>query len=244
MEAAEYERMFALETRHWWYRALRELVTWYVAQEAAARGVRILDAGCGTGGMMLELQRYGQVTGIDASERAVQFCLTRGLTNVICCDLNTWEPHHQAFDVIVCLDVLYHAAIKDDAAVMRKFYDALAPAGLLILHLPAFECLRRGHDNVVMTRHRYVRSEVKKLVTLHRFEVVVCTYRLPWLFLGALAWKMVERWRGTLSESDLGALPCWLNRTLLSVARLDNVLVRCGLRMPFGSSIFVVARKK
>ena len=57
MERVEYERMHEVEDRMWWYRGLRTLVAELLTRalsRAAAAGP-VLDAGCGTGGMLLKL---------------------------------------------------------------------------------------------------------------------------------------------------------------------------------------------
>ena len=54
MEWAEYERMHAVEDRMWWYRGLRTLARFLLVRalsRSAAEGP-VLDAGCGTGGML------------------------------------------------------------------------------------------------------------------------------------------------------------------------------------------------
>ena len=57
MERAEYERMHEVEDRMWWYRGLRALAAQLLVR--ALPGSRgdgpVLDAGCGTGGMLREL---------------------------------------------------------------------------------------------------------------------------------------------------------------------------------------------
>jgi len=57
VERVEYERMHAVEDRMWWYRGLRtlvaELFTRALSRSPSAGAV--LDAGCGTGGMLARL---------------------------------------------------------------------------------------------------------------------------------------------------------------------------------------------
>ena len=57
MERAEYERMHAVEDRMWWYRGLRALAAQLLARALAGSPAAgpVLDAGCGTGGMLLKL---------------------------------------------------------------------------------------------------------------------------------------------------------------------------------------------
>lgn len=79
MHPHEYELMYRVEGRHWWYcgmasisRALMD--RWYQASGA----LRILDAGCGTGGAATSfLAAYGHVTGLDLSAHAMHFCHLR-----------------------------------------------------------------------------------------------------------------------------------------------------------------------
>ena len=58
MEPAEYALMDATEDRMWWYRGLRTLVAGQLArgmvgsQIAGSVAGPVLDAGCGTGGML------------------------------------------------------------------------------------------------------------------------------------------------------------------------------------------------
>lgn len=246
MESAEYDRMFRLEERLWWYRALREHVLWWVARLSRGQKLRILDAGCGTGGMTVLLQQYGNVEAIDASPQAVAYCQQRGLAQVHCVDLTSWEPPAETYDVIVSLDVLCHTSIADDSLVVRKFYHALARGGALILNLPAFECVRREHDTVVATRRRYTRPHVRRLLHEAGFRVIHATYRLPWLFMIAFIKRYVERLfppADGACRSDLKQPPEWLNRLLLMLARAENVVLRVGIRLPLGSSLFLVACK-
>src|SRR5262252_3142541 len=52
MEAAEYDRMDAVEQDMWWYRALHRRL---LAAVTEVRGA-LLDAGCGTGGLLARLR--------------------------------------------------------------------------------------------------------------------------------------------------------------------------------------------
>ena len=86
MKRQDYEYLFELEEDFWWFAGMRE-ITASLLNPILSRDAnrRILDAGCGTGGMLSWLQRYSgsrEVTGIDFSATGLQFCRRRGQTEL------------------------------------------------------------------------------------------------------------------------------------------------------------------
>ena len=88
METGEYQRLRAVEDEHWWFRALNDLVFRTFDSRLRGGDSVILDAGCGTGGLMARLAPLGRVEGVDASPVAVELARARGLENVRRDDLN------------------------------------------------------------------------------------------------------------------------------------------------------------
>ena len=78
---SEYEKMARVEQEHWWYRSLHRLVLESIRSHTRGYDISILDAGCGTGGLMLYLQQQGytHLKGFDLSQDAVDICRSRGL---------------------------------------------------------------------------------------------------------------------------------------------------------------------
>ena len=248
MNAVEYQRMFEAEDRHWWYITLRELVDGCVAAEHARRGpLRIFDAGCGTGGNMARLARFGRVEGCDVSPEAVAACARRGLRDVRCADLASVDLPPAAFDVVTVLDVLYHRWVGDDAAVLRRLFNALRPGGLLLVNEAAFESLRSPHDEAVMTRHRYRPRELRERLEDAGFRVEHVSGRLALLYLPIALFRAVRRLQsGAAGEgapaSDVWLPPRPLNALLELTGKADNAMVR-RFAVPFGTSVFAVARR-
>ena len=101
---------------------------------------RIVDAGCGMGDFLFTISEFKnaeRITGIDYSQSNIDVCnrlaamLRRKNMDFVCSDLGTAEiPPGQ--DLILCIAVLM--LIKDDMLVLKRFRDALAPNGKLLLY--------------------------------------------------------------------------------------------------------------
>ncbi|WP_395751097.1 class I SAM-dependent methyltransferase [Prosthecobacter sp.] len=246
MQAPEYDIMRSVEDRHWWYSVLRDLVERALAGRLASHS-RLLDAGCGTGGMLDYLQRRSgdlEVTGIDVAEQAVRCCNQRGLTTVRVAAVEALPFDDASFDAILSLDVLYHSSVNEERALaeMRR---VLRPDGLLLMNLPAFAGLRGSHDVAVHGARRYAACQARSLLEQSNFAVEQVHYWNAWLFLPLLLWRQVSRLSATPareSVSDLKLTPAWMNSLLAGMGRLDAGFCQ-EFHIPFGSSVFAVARK-
>src|SRR5260221_14430811 len=93
MDLYEYEVMHAVEDRMWWYRGLRHLVATQLAR-ALARSPAVgpvLDAGCGTGGVLrvLGLSVAGHPTlGLEFNPVAASMARTKAARPVASGTLN------------------------------------------------------------------------------------------------------------------------------------------------------------
>lgn len=97
---------------------------------------RVLDVGCGTGGLGARLKRARgcEVVGITGSgEEASE--ASGALDRVVCADLEDFEPASLGtFDCIVCSHVLEH--LRRPEGLLRRLRECLTPAGLLLAALP------------------------------------------------------------------------------------------------------------
>jgi SAM-dependent methyltransferase len=245
MEKKEYETLYNIEDEYWWYVGLRDLVFSSIAKfkRNIGKSLRILDAGCGTGAVLERLKEYGEAYGIDLSEQAIRFCEVRGLHNVIKASITDMPFADKFFDIVISLDVLYHRQVGDDVNALKESYRMLKKSGILILNLPAYDFLRSAHDIAIHTKHRYLRSEVRKKLKKTGFHIVKLTYRNSFLFPIFLIIRLLEKAkkRRTVS-SDLGLLPDFLNRFLAKILFFENRLLN-KVNFPFGLSVFCVATK-
>jgi len=240
--------MAAAESRLWWYRALHHLVWQAIDKHPPGREARVVDAGCGTGGLLrfLNARGYSKLLGFDVSPHAVALCHERGLP-VQCSDLrqlDTMCPSESA-DVIVSNDTLYFFNREEQKHILQLCLRALSPAGMLICNLPTLRAFRGTHDLSVGINHRFTKDEVKELFTSSGFVIEQIRF---WPFLLAplvYARRLGQRMRLKYFEeievrSDVDAPPFPLNKIFEMVTRVENALLPW---KPFGSSLFVVARK-
>lgn len=247
MPEREYDLMRQVEDVYWWYRVLRQTVTSDVKALAGSAPASILDAGCGTGGMMDALrgtQFSWRLTGLDFSPQAVETTRRRGFDDVHEGSVDALPMAGASFDGLVSLDVLYFEGVNEARAI-AEFHRVLRPGGFVILNLPAFDFLRGEHDVAVRGARRYTPAGVRGLLARGGFEVIRSHCWNAWLFPPILAWRLLSRLKGRSAveaRSDLALLPSPLNALLLAFARADMALCRA-LRAPFGTSVYAVARR-
>jgi SAM-dependent methyltransferase len=241
MERVEYEKMYSFERDYWWYRGLHRLVRNGVRDHA--RGFRsLLDAGCGTGGLLRQLRAEhprARLVGIDFSQDGLGFCRENGLETLARCSVNDIGFRSGSFDVVTSQDVLCVEGI-DEARAVGEIHRVLRDGGVLILNLPAFEFLRGAHDRFVSLRRRFTRGDVQALLQAKGFEIVWISYWNAILFPIVLVLRLLSR-RGA-RESDVRPLaPVW-NRFLARILEAEAAWLRRGT-LPVGTSVFCVARK-
>jgi 2-polyprenyl-3-methyl-5-hydroxy-6-metoxy-1,4-benzoquinol methylase len=101
-----------------------------VIEKLRTRPASVLDLGCGSRrpfGILADT-----VVGIDSDERALR--ANRSLTSAICADLTEFDLGSNAYDVIVCWNVLEH--VREPAPVLARMSRALRSGGVLVLAFP------------------------------------------------------------------------------------------------------------
>jgi len=240
MEEALYDQFYEVEQRHWWFVARQEILLRYFDQVVRLPPeAQILDIGCGTGALLEELSKRGRAYGVDASERAIEYCRKRGLTNVYCGNLDA-VPTNQPFDCITLFDVLEH--IENDIGVLKECSRLLTDDGCVLITVPAYQWMWSEHDVRNHHKRRYLASSLRAVAQQAGFRVVHCTYFNTLLFPLAVIRRMWGKVTGDAAD-DLELPPPPLNTFLRSVFRIEKYLVPW-VSLPFGVSIFCHATKR
>ena len=246
MDAEEYSVMARVESDHWWYRGLRDRV---VAElESRVSGdVTILDAGCGTGGTLVTLERRfpsARIIGIDASPLAISYAREKVGGSIAYGSVNALPVADSSIDAITSLDVIYHDGV-DEKLALNEMIRVLKPNGIAVVNVPAFEWIRSRHDVAVHTAHRYTTGGFRGKAKASGFDVLTCQYRNSLLFPLMLVKRLMQRSNGhTKSNSavNLPSLP--INYLFGIVLAFENRLTRFGVKFPAGGSVFALLVKR
>jgi len=245
MEREQYAIMARREERHWWYTGMRRVALAVLDKELAGwPPVRLLDAGCGTGGTTVELRRFGEVVGIDLVWEALRPARGRGLTRLTRGSIERLPFLSESFDVVTSFEVVYHLGVGNDVCAFEEMRRVLRRGGLFLLRVPAHDWLRGEHDRLVHTRHRYSPSEVGDKLCSAGFTVTMLTWANSVLFPPAVAKRLTERFgpKSADAEPDLWQPPAIVNAVLEGAIAVEALAIPHGVPLPFGLSVLAVAR--
>lgn len=137
-----YARINALDEKHGWYRGMREVTLRLIERFCQPReSLRILDAGCGTGGLLAQLVSFagpgGMLVGLDLAPEALQFCRQRGAPGLVQSSVVPLPFRDSSFHLITCSDVLQHLEGAGDQQALEEFYRVLQLGGVVVLRVAA-----------------------------------------------------------------------------------------------------------
>ena len=245
MEETVYENMYNVEDLHWWYVGLRDIVFSSVNEYRQAKNdFFLLDAGCGTGGLLARCDGV-KACGFDISAEAVSFCRTRNCDQVLQATICEIPFREQSFDIVLSLDTLTCIEQEGRDRALTEIYRVLKPGGILVLNLPAYQWLISMHDRVVGTRHRYTTGGLRQELVRAGFSIKKMTYRNMFLFPAIAIKRLIDKrvqHKIKNEKSDLDKVPKVFNVLLRAALFVENKLLS-HLSFPFGVSVFCVAQK-
>jgi SAM-dependent methyltransferase len=233
MEAAEYAQMDEAEGRMWWYRALHSRIVEALADVSG----RVLDAGCGTGGLLAALRHRPdlQSFGIEWADAAP--AAQKSAAPVVRGSINALPFANSSFDAAIAADVLCHAAVEPEIA-LAELRRVLRPAGRLVVNMPAYTWLHSAHDRRVHNARRHTAGQLHALLGRAGFTRIRTRYWNSLLLpLMIVRRKLLARGEG--AASDVAIFPSWLDATLFAVTALERHLPG----LPAGGSLLAVASR-
>lgn len=178
-----YRRISALEERHWWYGGMRKVALALLKSRALRPRPRVLDAGCGTGGVMAwiaDALEAGEVHGLDIAPAAIADAqrLGRDRLGSVSVGSVTEIPFPDArFDLVICNDVIQHLPTEGgDAEAFREMARVLAPGGALLVRSNSRLGMRHGAGDRDHDYQRYTLEEVAGLAEAAGLRLERATY--------------------------------------------------------------------
>ena len=152
-------------------------------------------------------------------------------------------PYDEAsFDLVAALDVLEH--VEDDGASAHALVSLVRPGGWLIVTVPAHQALWGTHDRRLHHLRRYGRRQLLDLFAGCDVDLVRTTPFNIVLSPLAIIYRVGERTLGMDFGNQERNLLGPLNAALGALFRLESMLIRRGMPIPFGLSYVAVFRRR
>jgi SAM-dependent methyltransferase len=245
MQESFYGEYSEVEIRHWWFAGRRRILIAELERNppvGPAGTAEILDLGCGTGGMLEPLRRFGAVRGLDADERAVAFCRARGEKRVELLESDRLPLPDDSIDLVTAFDVLEH--IEDDRGMVAEIGRVLRPGGSLLVTVPAYRWLWGAQDEISHHFRRYERDELRDLISESGFELRRLTSFNTLLLPAVAVIRLLRRLfppRELRSDFQVGGGTGFTNRVLTAVFSSEAALL-ARIDLPAGVSLMALAR--
>ena len=251
MQAQDYAYLYELEENFWWFQGMREITKVLLDPIcAAARERQVLDAGCGTGGMLSWLTQYAgshRVVGIDLSPTALEFCRERNHQQLTQGSIAQLPFADSSFDLVTSFDAIQHVLNQGDVRAIGEMYRVLRPAGFAFVRTSAYEWLRSGHDAALNVQRRYTLGELSDEMQRAGFTIRRATYANTLLLPVAVIKRLVlSRFGSAHAESEVKPWPKswqWLNGLMSLPLKLEAGVLR-RMDLPFGVSAICIGEKR
>jgi len=240
-----YAAVHAEEDRaHGWFVGRRAVILAEMARRLsgdrlrrAGDRVRLAELGCGSGGMLEAIGRFGTAVGVETDRALRERARERGL-DVRAGALPDAIPLEPArWDAVCLFDVLEH--LDDEAGALAACRRLLAPRGRLFVTVPAYAWLWSRHDELLGHRRRYTARSLRQAVERAGFTVERLTYFNTLLAPPIMAVRLA---RAALRRPghDLDRPGPRLNRALGACFSAEARLLEW-MSAPFGISILLAA---
>jgi SAM-dependent methyltransferase len=242
MERNVYHRLDQLEGEHWWFCARRRILKSVIARFAPrSTGLRLLEAGCGTGGNLRMLSEFGSLAAFELDDEARDIARHKMPIDVKSGMLPDGIPFApRSFDIVAAFDVIEH--VERDVESLAKLREQLAPGGRLVMTVPALPWLWSQHDVTHHHFRRYTRGQLDATLRRAGLEPLRISYFNTLLFPAIAAVRLCKKAFGMKEEGDDSMPSAFVNCVLKEIFGFESNLVG-RVPLPFGVSLLAVAQR-
>jgi SAM-dependent methyltransferase len=242
MERTVFNRLDQLEGQHWWFAARRKILKNVISQFAPKKSdLRLMEAGCGTGGNLQMLSSFGKLEAFELDDEARVIAKSKLSMDIKSGMLPDQVPYKDgSFDVVVAFDVIEH--VEKDVESLAKLGQQLAPGGRLVMTVPAMPWLWSKHDETHHHYRRYTSASLKEALLKAGLKPVRISYFNTLLFPLIAGLRLARKAFG-ITESADDAMPSpAVNGILKSIFGFESNWVG-KVTMPVGVSLLAVAQR-
>lgn len=247
MKSSEYSKMADAENFYWWHVGRKKIINKQLkkAVTIAPQSTRLLNIGCGTGGTIPMLSKFGSLDNVEVSQEAIDICRDKGFSNVKKIDGIKLPFKDNEFDIAVALDVLEH--IEDDSGALKEWHRILKKNGRVFITVPAYQWLWSEHDESLHHHRRYTLSGLHKKLNRAGFRVQKRTYAIVFSFPLIVGYRFIKsilpKKKGGKLATSYVFLPNSVNLFFIWLLSIEAWLLQY-INAPFGTSLLIVAEKK
>jgi 2-polyprenyl-3-methyl-5-hydroxy-6-metoxy-1,4-benzoquinol methylase len=203
-------------------RLLRPLVA------SLPRDARILDIGCGSGGLLQYLGKLGftAATGIDVSAEQVAIAARRGVKAEVGDLFDVLERSPDTFDGVIAIDLIEHLTKQELSRFGTLLHAALRPGGIVLLQTPNGEGVGCGHIVYGDLTHETIfnESSLNQFFAAFGFREIAVreTGPVPRNVSGVfrtIVWKLIRLAAQVGAFAQAGRWPRILTATIVATAR-------------------------
>lgn len=237
-----YEEMARLEDEHWWFVARRVILQSVLQELPLPATPQILELGCGTGGNLPMLRKFGAVTAVEMNNSARRYAQTHNDCSVLPGHLPHHLPPLPPVDLVCLFDVLEH--IPDDFAALQSILNNVKPGGHLVLTVPAYQWLWSEHDIAHHHQRRYRAGPLRAMAERAGWHVRRVGYFNAWLLPLVAVYRIKQRLLSRNNPKSDARLPArWVNSLLQRIFASEAHWLRQNT-FPCGVSIVAVLVRK
>ncbi len=239
---AEAAELGKAERESWWFRGMRQVLFRLLDPLVAGRSIQnVAEAGWGTGYFSrLLASRYDWrlfplalgwegVCGVERLARADPYALPFA---------------DGSFDAVFSIDLLGNVPRGQERAPLAEMVRLLAPKGLLVVRVGAFDIFRSRHSAYLRQQQRYTRRRLIDLAESCGIRVLRLSYANTLLAPLALAkFRVCEPFLRRPPSSRIASEPWWLDPLLYAPLALESYWLGAGLNLPVGQTLLLFGEK-
>lgn len=245
-----FKLLYNAENTNFWFVSRNKMIQFLFSKYLGDGNKNVLEIGCGTGYVLKGLQdKFPNYTlsGSEIHLEGISFAKKR-LKDVEFIQLDaTKMPFENQYDAIGAFDVLEH--IEEDTTVMKEVHKALKKDGLFYISVPQHQWMWSINDDIAYHKRRYSRKEMLQKLKNAGFETVFVSSFVFTLFPSMYVSRFFKRKKVEITHeviikefNELTLNPA-LNSVFRFFMRIDELLIKTGISLPFGGSLLVVAKK-